>query len=54
MKRQAIELGQIGILIPIAAFIPFMGVPAYLASYILLLISHSAFAKHYKMPVIFN
>ena len=54
MKKQAIELGQIGILLPLAAFIPFLGIPAYLASTILLLISHNTFAKYYKVPAIFN
>ncbi|MCF8217374.1 MAG: DUF996 domain-containing protein [Bacteroidales bacterium] len=54
MKKQAIELGQIGILLPLAAFIPFLGIPAYLASTIMVLISHNLFAKYYKLPAIFN
>lgn len=54
MKKQAIELGQIGILLPLAAFIPLLGIPAYLASTILILISHNTFAKYYKFPAIFN
>ncbi|MDZ7777393.1 MAG: hypothetical protein U5L09_18180 [Bacteroidales bacterium] len=40
MKNQAITLGRVGILLPIAIIIPFLGALAGLGAAILLLISH--------------
>lgn len=54
MKKQAITLGRIGILLPIATIIPLIGSLAGLASIVLLLISHYNFSKFYEKPVIFN
>ncbi|MBS3775681.1 MAG: hypothetical protein KGY70_10865, partial [Bacteroidales bacterium] len=54
MKSQAITLGRIGILLPIAIIIPFLGALAGLASMILLLFSHYYFAKAYEKPEIFK
>lgn len=54
MKKQAVTLGRIGILIPIAAIIPVLGSLAGLASIILLMISFYNFSKLYDKPVIFN
>jgi uncharacterized membrane protein len=54
MKGQAITLGRIGILIPIAFIIPFLGIFAGLASAILLLFSHYYFSKAYENTEIFR
>jgi uncharacterized membrane protein len=54
MKKQAINLGRVGILLPIASFIPFLGTLAGLASLILLLMSHHYFSKVYESPAIFK
>jgi uncharacterized membrane protein len=54
MKKQAINLGRIGILLPVAAIIPFIGPLAGLAVLVLLLMSHHYFSKFYKRPEIFK
>ena len=54
MKGQAITLGRIGILLPIAFIIPFLGSLAGLAAMILLLFSHYYFTKAYEQPEIFR
>ncbi|MGM0375737.1 MAG: DUF996 domain-containing protein [Bacteroidota bacterium] len=54
MRKQAITLGRVGILLPIAAIIPFLGTLAGLAAIILLLFSHHYFSKFYQKPAIFN
>ena len=54
MRKQAITLGRIGILLPIAAIIPFLGTLAGLAVMILLLFSHYFFSKIYEKSGIFN
>ena len=54
MKGQAITLGRIGILLPIAVIIPVLGTLAGLATMVLLLISHYHFSKSYEKPVIFK
>ncbi len=54
MRKQAITLGRVGILLPIAAIIPFLGSLAGLAAIILLLFSHHYFSKFYQKPAIFN
>ncbi|MCF8336192.1 MAG: DUF996 domain-containing protein [Bacteroidales bacterium] len=54
MKSQAITLGRVGILLPVAAIIPVIGFLAGLAALVLLLISHYYFSKVYEKPVIFN
>lgn len=54
MRKQAITLGRIGILLPIAAIIPFLGTLAGLAVMILLLFSHYYFSKIYEKKGIFN
>jgi len=54
MKGQAITLGRIGILLPIAVIIPFLGALAGLASMILLLFSHYYFTQAYEKPEIFK
>lgn len=54
MKKSAITTGQIGLLLPLAAFIPIVGYLSGLASTILLLISYNYFSKHYNEPKIFN
>jgi len=54
MRRQAITLGRIGILLPIAVIIPFFGALAGLATMVLLLISHYNFSKVYEKPAIFK
>ncbi len=54
MKNQAITLGKIGILLPVAVIIPFIGSLAGLASLVLLLISFNYFSKVYENPAIFN
>ena len=54
MKRQAITLGRVGILLPIAAVIPIIGPLAGIAVLVLLVISHYNFSKVYEKPVIFN
>jgi len=54
MKRQAITLGRVGILLPIAIIIPFLGSLAGLAAMILLVLSHYYFSKFYEQPVIFR
>lgn len=54
MKGQAITLGRIGILLPIAFVIPFLGTLAGLAAMILLLFSHYYFTKVYEKPEIFR
>ncbi len=54
MKKQAITLGRIGVLLPIASIIPFLGSLAGLAALALLVISHYYFAKVYEKNDIFN
>ncbi|MEA3449319.1 MAG: DUF996 domain-containing protein [Bacteroidota bacterium] len=54
MKKQAVNLGRIGILLPIAAIIPYLGNLAGLGALILLLISFHNFSKFYETPAIFN
>ncbi|MCF8330916.1 MAG: hypothetical protein K9H84_00535 [Bacteroidales bacterium] len=54
MKRQAITLGRVGILLPIASFIPVLGQLAGIAAQVLLLISHNYFSKIYEEPGIFK
>ncbi|MFP4621406.1 MAG: DUF996 domain-containing protein [Bacteroidales bacterium] len=54
MKRQAITLGRVGILLPVAAIIPLVGFLAGIAALVLLVISHYYFSKVYEKPVIFN
>jgi len=54
MKRQAITLGRIGILLPIAIIIPLLGSLAGLAAMILLVVSHYYFSKFYEKPLIFK
>jgi len=54
MRKQAITLGRVGVLLPIGVIIPFLGLLAGLAAVILLLISHNYFAKAYESPRIFN
>lgn len=54
MKRQAITLGRVGILLPIASIIPFLGIVAGLATMILLLISQYNFSRVYEKPEIFK
>jgi len=54
MKSQAITLGRVGILLPVAAIIPLIGFLAGLAALVLLLISHYYFSKVYEKPDVFN
>jgi len=54
MRSQAITLGRIGILLPIAIIIPVLGMLAGLAAMILLLFSHYYFTKAYEKPEIFK
>ena len=54
MKRQAITLGRVGILLPVAVLIPLIGTLAGIATLVLLVISHYYFSKVYEKPVIFN
>jgi uncharacterized membrane protein len=54
MKRQAITLGRIGILLPIAALIPMIGFLAGIAVLVLLVLSHYYFSKLYGNTPIFN
>ncbi len=54
MKQQAVNLGRIGILLPLAFFIPVLNNFANLASIVLLLISHYRFSRIYNKPIIFN
>ncbi len=54
MRKQAITLGRIGILLPIASIIPFIGTLAGLAVMVLLLFSHYYFSKVYEKPGIFK
>ncbi|MGM0532560.1 MAG: DUF996 domain-containing protein [Bacteroidota bacterium] len=54
MKSQAITLGRVGILLPVAAIIPVIGFLAGLATLVLLLISHYYFSKVYEKPELFN
>lgn len=54
MKSQAITLGRVGILLPVAAIIPVIGFLAGLAVLVLLLISHYYFSKAYEKPDVFN
>jgi len=58
MKNQAITLGRIGILIPIAAillfWVPVIGQLLGIVPIVLLLISHHKFSKVYENPVIFK
>ena len=54
MRKQAITLGRVGILLPIASIIPFLGGFAGLATIILLLFSHHYFSKVYGKPAIFK
>lgn len=54
MKKQAITLGRVGILLPIAFFIPIIGQLAVLAGLVLVLISHYNFSKAFESPPIFN
>ena len=54
MKKQAITIGRIGILIPIASIIPVLGGLAGLAAIVLFMISHYYFSKVYEQPVVFR
>ncbi|MGM0649634.1 MAG: DUF996 domain-containing protein [Bacteroidota bacterium] len=54
MKKQAVNLGRIGILLPVAVIIPFLGFLAGLAAFILLLISFHNFSRYYETPGIFK
>ena len=54
MKGQAITLGRIGILLPIAVIIPFLGPLAQIGALVLLLFSHYYFSKSYEKPEIFK
>lgn len=54
MKKQAITLGRVGILLPIASLIPLIGTLAGLAVMVLLLFSHYYFSKVYEKPGIFK
>lgn len=54
MRKQAITLGRVGILLPIASLIPVIGTLAGLAVMILLLFSHYYFSKVYEKPGIFK
>jgi len=54
MRKQAITLGRIGILLPIASLIPFIGTLAGLAVMVLLLFSHYYFSRVYEQPGIFK
>ncbi len=54
MKKQAITLGRVGILLPIAVIIPIIGWLASIAGLILILISHYNFSKAFEKPPIFN
>ena len=54
MKKQAITLGRIGILLPIAAVIPLLNLVAGLAALVLLLMSLHYFSKAYENPPIFK
>ncbi|MFO8000086.1 MAG: DUF996 domain-containing protein [Marinilabilia sp.] len=54
MRKQAITLGRVGILLPIAVIIPMLGSLAGLAALVLLLISHYNFSKVYEKPEIFK
>jgi uncharacterized membrane protein len=54
MKKQAITLGRIGILLPIASFIPLLGSVAGLSSMILLLMSFHYFSKEFENPPMFK
>lgn len=47
-------LGKIGILLPLASIIPYLGSLTGLASVILLIISYNYFAQYYKESKIFN
>ncbi|WP_176694095.1 hypothetical protein [Anaerophaga thermohalophila] len=53
MKKQAITLGRIGILLPIAAIIPIINMFVGIAVIVLLLMSHNYFSKVYEKPLIF-
>ena len=54
MKKNAITLGKIGILLPIASIIPYLGSLSGLASTVLLIISYNYFSQYYKESKIFN
>ncbi len=54
MRKEALTLGRVGILLPILAIIPFLGFIATLAAAILLLLSFHKFSKVFQKPVIFN
>jgi uncharacterized membrane protein len=54
MKKQAITLGRIGILLPIAAIIPIINMFVGIAVIVLLLMSHNYFSKVYEKPLIFK
>ncbi|MFW6275679.1 MAG: DUF996 domain-containing protein [bacterium] len=54
MKKQAITLGRIGILLPIASLIPLLGTVAGLAALVLLLMSLHYFSKAFENPPIFK
>ncbi|SFE58736.1 DUF996 domain-containing protein [Thermophagus xiamenensis] len=54
MKKQAINLGRIGILLPIATIIPIINFFVGIAVIVLLLLSHYHFSKHYNNPAIFK
>jgi uncharacterized membrane protein len=54
MKKQAITLGRIGILLPIATIIPFINIFVGIAVIVLLLMSHNYFSKVYEKPLIFK
>ncbi len=52
--KQAVTLGRIGILLPIASIIPILGALAGLASLVLLVLSHYNFSKVYDKAGIFK
>ncbi|MGQ1891242.1 DUF996 domain-containing protein [Thermophagus sp. OGC60D27] len=54
MKKQAITLGRIGILLPIATIIPFINFFVGIAVIVLLLMSHYYFSKFYNNPAVFK
>lgn len=54
MKKSAVSLGRIGILLPLSHLIPGVGFLGGLASTILLLISYNNFTKYYNEPKIFR
>lgn len=54
MKKQAITLGRIGILLPIATILVVLGPVPTLGAMILILISHHYFSKAFENPPIFK